>query len=295
MIAPAIEARGLSKSYGRVEALRGLDFEMPAGQVTGFLGPNGAGKTTTFRALLGLTRPDGGEIKILGRPVPDQLTEVTKQVGAIVEEPGLIRSLNGRVNLEIAADTLGFGHERIGELLEFVGLAVDARRSVSGYSKGMRQRLALAAALLSDPQLLILDEPLDGLDPAGQHAFRARLRDLAAEGRTVVVSSHDLSDVEQLADYVVVIDQGRLVAQGPLEELLGGAATLIVTDEPERAAAVLEAEGFECRRDGVAVLVDSADGSRLVEALAGAGIYPSEVRQERSSLEAVFLGITGVS
>ncbi len=291
----AIRVDGLVKSYGRIEALRGLDFEMPAGQVTGFLGPNGAGKTTTFRALLGLTRPNAGDIEVLGHQVPGQLPELTKKVGAIVEEPGLIKSLSGRANLEVAADTLGFGHVRIDELLEFVGLVADSRRAVGGYSKGMRQRLALAAALLGDPRLLILDEPLDGLDPAGQHAFRARLRDLAVEGRTVVVSSHDLSDVEQLADYVVVIDQGRLVAQGPLEQLLGGGLTRVVADDPEQAMEVLDAAGFHVTRDGATLLVDSSDGSGMVRALAAAGIFPGEVRPERSSLETVFLGITGRS
>lgn len=289
----AIRVRGLLKSYRRVEALRGLDFEVPTGQVTGFLGPNGAGKTTTFRALLGLTRHDGGDIEVLGHTVPAELPAVTKKVGAIVEEPGLIKSLSGRSNLEVAADTLGFGHDRIDELLDFVGMAPDARRGVGEYSKGMRQRLALAAALLGDPPLLILDEPLDGLDPSGQHVFRARLRALADEGRTVVVSSHDLSDVEQLADWVVVIDRGRLVVEGPLEDLLGGGATRIVTDDFDRAAAVLADAGFHSRRDGSAVLVDSGDGAALVRALAQSGIYPSEVRPDRSSLETVFLGITG--
>lgn len=289
----AIQVRGLEKSYRRVVALRGLDFEMPAGQVTGFLGPNGAGKTTTFRALLGLTRIDGGEVEVLGHSVPGELSALTKKVGAIVEEPGLIRSLSGRVNLEIAADTLGFGHRRIDELLEFVSLSPDARRTVGEYSKGMRQRLALAAALLGDPPLLILDEPLDGLDPAGQHVFRTRLRALADEGKTVVVSSHDLSDVEQLADWVVVIDQGRLVIQGPLEVLLGAGSTRIVADDPDGAALVLHAAGYESHRDGSALLVEASDGAALVRALATAGIYPSEVRPERSSLESVFLGITG--
>lgn len=289
----AIKVTGLDKAYRHAVALRGLEFEMPAGQVTGFLGPNGAGKTTTFRSLLGLTRIDGGEIEVLGHSVPGELAALTKKVGAIVEEPGLIRSLSGRINLEVAADTLGFGHRRIDELLEFVGLSSDAGRNAGEYSKGMRQRLALAAALLGDPPLLVLDEPLDGLDPAGQRAFRARLRDLADEGRTVVVSSHDLSDVEQLADWVVVIDHGRLVIQGRLEILLGAGSTRIVSEDPDGAAAVLAAAGYAASRDGAALLVEGADGAALVRALATAGIYPSEVRPERSSLEAVFLGITG--
>jgi ABC-2 type transport system ATP-binding protein len=289
----AIRVRGLHKRYGRTEALRGLDFDIPAGQLTGFLGPNGAGKTTTFRALLGLTRPNDGEIEMLGLPVPSRLHEIVKKVGVIVEEPGLIKSLNGRTNLAIAADTLGFGHERIEEMLEFVGLTTDAHRKAGDYSKGMRQRLALAAAMLGDPELLILDEPLDGLDPAGQHAFRARLKDLAAQGRTVVVSSHDLADIEALADYVVVVDEGRLVTEGPLESMLEVGNTRVKTSDDVRAAEILTAVGLDVRQDDSGLLVGGAGGSSVVEALAKAGIFPDEVRPERSTLESVFLGLTG--
>lgn len=292
---PAIRVSGLHKRYGRTHALRGLDFEIPPAQLTGFLGPNGAGKTTTFRALLGLTRPDDGDIEMLGMPVPSALPEIVKRVGVIVEEPGLIKSLNGRINLAVAADTLGFGHDRIDEMLDFVGLTSDAGRRVDGYSKGMRQRLALAAALLGNPDLLILDEPLDGLDPAGQHAFRARLRDLAAEGKTVMVSSHDLADVEALADYVVVIDQGELVTQGPLDSLLGGGNTRVRVAALDRAVPALEAAGFEVDRDDGGVVVRSPDGAAIVKALADAGVYPDEVRPERSTLESVFLGLTGTT
>ncbi|MFQ5523482.1 MAG: ATP-binding cassette domain-containing protein [Acidimicrobiia bacterium] len=289
----AVAVRGLAKRYGKTVALDGLDFEMPTGQISGFLGPNGAGKTTTFRALLGLTRPNAGEVEVLGRRVPAQLLEITKRVGAIVEEPGLIKALSGRNNLVVAADTLGFGHQRIDEMLDFVGLAEDAKRRVDGYSKGMRQRLALAAALLGEPELLILDEPLDGLDPAGQHAFRARLRSLADGGVTVVISSHNLADVEALADYVVVIDRGRLVAQGPLSSLLDRGGTRLVVADAQAAARVLSAAGFVVEVDGAGLVVDSDDGARIVAALAEAGIHPQEVRSERSSLEGVFLGLTG--
>ncbi len=289
----AIHVRDLHKRYGKTEALRGLDFDIPSGQLTGFLGPNGAGKTTTFRALLGLTRPNSGEIEILGMSVPSRLPEIVKKVGVIIEEPGLIKSLNGRLNLAIAADTLGFGHERIEEMLEFVGLTADAHRKAQEYSKGMRQRLALAAAMLGDPELLILDEPLDGLDPAGQHAFRARLKDLATQGRTVIVSSHDLADVEALADNVVVIDKGKLVTEGPLESLLDGGVTRVKTSDNARAAEILKGAGFEVTHDEIGLLVTTDDASSIAQALAASGIYPDEVRPERSTLESVFLGLTG--
>ncbi|MFO7300444.1 MAG: ABC transporter ATP-binding protein [Actinomycetes bacterium] len=289
----AVRVSGLKKTYGGNVALDGLSFEIPAGQVTGFLGPNGAGKTTTFRSLLGLTRPDDGEMEVLGMKVPDRLREVTKKVGVIIEEPGLIRALTGRVNMQVAADTLGFGHDRIDQLLEFVGMTADADRRVAGYSKGMRQRLALAAAMIGDPELLILDEPLDGLDPAGQHAFKARLRGLADAGKTVVVSSHNLADVEELADYVVVVNRGRLVVQGPLRSLLDGGGTRVEVDDRERAARVLEAAGIEVDRRDDHLHVASEDSPEIIRLLASEGIYPRVVAPAKSSLEQVFLGLTG--
>lgn len=290
---PAIRVSGLVKDYKKVRALDGLDFEVEAGKLTGFLGPNGAGKTTTFRAMLGLTKPNQGDIEILGRSVPADLPQLVKEVGAIVEEPGLIKSITGRRNLRVAADTLGLGHDRIDELLDFVELSQDAGRNVDQYSKGMRQRLALAAALLGSPRLLFLDEPLDGLDPAGQHAFKARLRSLAEEGTTVLVSSHDLADVEALADNVVVINKGKLVTQGPLESLLSGSSTRVEGVADTRAAEVLGNAGYEVRVLDRSLLVTGNDGAGIIRALAMSEIYPTEVRQARDTLESVFLGITG--
>jgi ABC-2 type transport system ATP-binding protein len=218
---------------------------------------------------------------------------LTKKVGCIIEEPGLIKAHSGRVNVEIAADTLGFGHDRIDEMLEFVGLTADAGRKADEYSKGMRQRLALAAAMLGDPEMLILDEPLDGLDPAGQHAFRARLRTLVEEGKTVVISSHDLADIEALADHVIVIDKGRLVSQGPLEDLLGEGRMRVVVSDVARASEVLKAIGMDSITDDEGLWVEASDGSEIIRALTAEDIYPAEVRRARNTLESVFLGITG--
>jgi len=290
---PAIRVEGLVKRYRSTTALDGLDCVIPSGAITGLLGPNGAGKTTLFRSLLGLTRTNAGTVHVLDHQIPRQLFEVTKKVGAIIEEPGLIRALTGRVNLQVAADQLGFGHERIDELLEFVSLQADAKRKIDEYSKGMRQRLALAAALIGNPQLLLLDEPLDGLDPAGQMAFRARLRELADSGQTVVVSSHDLADIEALADYVVVLNRGKLVTEGPLEEMLSGGATRVVVDRPVDASTALAAAGIGVRDDGGFLVVDDENGSRVIKVLTDAGIYPSQVGPARSTLESVFLGMTG--
>lgn len=292
MTVPAISVQGLVKHYGNIRAVQDLDFEIPRGQVTGFLGPNGSGKTTTFRSLFGLTRPNAGEMQVLGMVSPGDLKEISKKVGVIVEEPGLIRALSGRVNLMVAADTLGFGHDRIDAMLEFVGLTPDANRRVDQYSKGMRQRLGLAAAMLGDPDLLILDEPLDGLDPAGQHVFKAKLRELADQGKTVVISSHNLTDIEELADYVVLIDHGQLITQGPLENLLGNGMVRVGIGDTARAQAVLAAAKLTSTVDDRGLLVEDSDGATVIRVLAASGMFPDEVRQERTSLERAFLGLT---
>ncbi|MEX2280838.1 MAG: ABC transporter ATP-binding protein [Acidimicrobiia bacterium] len=290
----AIELHAVRKTYGRVVALDDATLQFPAGLLTGVLGPNGAGKTTTFRAILGLTRPEQGRIEVMGESVRTELPRLVKRIGAVVEEPGLHRTLDAVENMRVAALTLGRGGERIDELLEFVGLAGDEHRPVSGFSKGMRQRLALAIALLGDPEILILDEPLDGLDPAGQVTLKATLRSLVDEsGKTVIVSSHDLADVESLADHVIVLDRGKLVTAGSLRELLGeGDRHRVTVDGPERAVEVLVAAGPEAAADDGNVLVTGAAGSTISRLLAEAGLFPEELRSARTTLERLFLDIT---
>jgi ABC-2 type transport system ATP-binding protein len=291
----AVVVEGLRKTYKSTVALDGLSFTIPAGKVTGFLGPNGAGKTTTFRSLLGLTSPDSGTMQVLGMNVKTELARIVPRLGAIVEEPGLIKGLNGRDNLRVAAHTLGHGHEKIDELLAFAGLAADAGRRIDGYSKGMRQRLALAAALLGDPELLFLDEPLDGLDPAGQAQIKASLRQLAADGRTIVVSSHNLGDVEAMADEVIVINRGRLVTQSSLDEILGvqTAAYHVEVEDPVRAVDILAAAGITASVADGRVLAEADNGSDVSRILAGAGLYPSALYKQSGRLEEVFLRLTG--
>ncbi|MGI8518296.1 MAG: ABC transporter ATP-binding protein [Acidimicrobiia bacterium] len=288
----AIVVDGLRKRYRKTVALDGLSFAVPTGKVTGFLGPNGAGKTTTFRSILGLTKPDAGTMEVLGLSVGASLPRIVKQLGVIVEEPGLIKGLSGRNNLKVAARTLGKGKEKVDELLRFVGLEADGGRRINGYSKGMRQRLALAAALLGDPQLLILDEPLDGLDPAGQAQIKANLRGIAAEGRTVVVSSHNLAEVEAMADHVVMINKGKLITSGRLDELLSRTGYLLDIDQPDSAIAALSAVGIVATVTDQRILVSSDDGKAISQALAAAGLYPAELARRTGRLESLFLELT---
>jgi ABC-2 type transport system ATP-binding protein len=213
-----VSVRGLSKHFGRVRAVDDVTFEVPPGRVTGFLGPNGAGKTTTLRMMLGLVRPSAGEALIGGRRY-DELAAPRRMVGAVLEATGFHPGRRGRDHLRIAAQVAGLPVSRVDEVLDQVGLTDPAARRVGGYSLGMRQRLGLAAALLGDPWLLILDEPANGLDPAGMAWLRALLRDLAGEGRTVIISSHLLSEVAQTVDHVVIVGQGRLRFDGALDAL----------------------------------------------------------------------------
>jgi ABC-2 type transport system ATP-binding protein len=297
-----IEIAGLRKEYrnvrgGRTVALDGLDLDVPGPGVFGFLGPNGAGKTTTVRCLLGLARPTAGTCRLLGVDCTDGLHTVLDRVGSIVEAPALFPGFSGRRNLEILARGAGIEERRIAEVLEIVGLSRRAKERVKGYSLGMRQRLAIAAALLKDPQVLILDEPANGLDPAGIVEVRTLLRGLGEEGRTVFVSSHILSEVRQMCDHVAIIARGRLVASGPVEEVLarGGRRALMVrVADIAGAADVLRRAGMDAVRWEGALRLDRApaDPSEVTRVLAQHGHYVSELRSDEEDLEAVFLKLT---
>jgi ABC-2 type transport system ATP-binding protein len=243
---PAIRIQGLVKRYGARAALDGLDLEVPQGVIYGFLGPNGAGKTTTMRVLVGLIRADDGDVTLFGEPYDWSKRHLLHRVGALIEQPAFYPYLSGRDNLRVVAGSgppVAAG--RIDEVLDFVSLADRARDRYGAYSQGMRQRLGIAAALLNDPPLLLLDEPANGLDPAGIADLRRTFRDLAAAGKTVFVSSHILPEIQQLADLVGIIDRGRLVRQGLLRELLADSGHLRMHVGPEavaRASELLVAE-----------------------------------------------------
>jgi ABC-2 type transport system ATP-binding protein len=306
----AIALRGLRKSYGSHLALDGLDLSVPSGVVYGFLGPNGAGKTTTMRLLTGLIHPDAGSMELLGRPFERGDRRRLFDVGALIETPSFYPYLSGRENLRsLAASGASVRRSRIAELLELVGLAARAGDAVSTYSLGMKQRLGIASALLSDPTLLLLDEPANGLDPAGIVALRDTLKQLAGSGKTVFVSSHILGEVRELADVVGIISAGRLVREGPMQTLLqeGGAVRVrVMKAEVARARVVLAGlagmEGVNAppatgsdETDGPAWLSVQLPHERAAEvnrALAEAGIYASGLETE-STLEALFLELTG--
>ena len=302
----AVVTSGLRKTYrtrrGRQVAVENLELKVPRGGVHGFLGPNGSGKTTTIRMLLGLIRADSGSMTVFGRPVPEQLPEVIGSVGAIVEQPKFFPAFSGRRNLELLATGIGAPRDRVRDVLTEVGLAERARDRFKTYSLGMRQRLAIAATLLKEPELLIFDEPTNGLDPAGIHEVRATMRGLADAGRTVLVSSHILSEVQQVADTVTIIGRGRLLAEGDVDAILargGTDAVRVRVPDPAAAAQVLASAGF-APSPGVpgTVLVRTGsaggplDGSAVTRVLAEHGVYLSELVWQRPDLEEVFLSLT---
>ena len=300
-----VEVEGLRKEYRRfrrppVVALDALDLSVPAGGVFGFLGPNGSGKTTTIRCLLGLARPSAGSCRVLGADSQRQLTSVIGRVGSLVETPGLFPGLSGRRNLALLGRLEGIGAREVQRVLERVGLPERADDPVRGYSLGMRQRLGIAIALLKDPELLVLDEPANGLDPAGIKEVRDLLRGLGAEGRTVFVSSHILGEVQQVCDRVAILSRGRCVRAGPVNEVLsGGRRTGLIVrlgDLQAGVAALAEAGIPAALGDGfIRVDLPPTDAEDVTRALARRRLYLTELRPEEVSLEAVFLELTGES
>jgi ABC-2 type transport system ATP-binding protein len=299
----ALATRGLHKRYGSHVALAGLDLSVPSGVVYGFLGPNGAGKTTTMRLLTGLIHPDAGKIEVLGKPFGRRDRHRLFDVGALIESPAFYPFLSGRQNLvELAAAGAPVPAGRIDELLELTGLRDREKDKVAEYSLGMKQRLGIAAALLNDPRLLLLDEPANGLDPAGIVAMREMLRNLAAAGKTVFVSSHILGEVQQMVDIIGIISAGRLVREGPIQELLSAGGTVrvrVASDEVERAVAVLaplagpEGPTVSTAEPGwISLRTTSNHVGEVNRALGEAGIWATGL-EAGDDLEALFLELTG--
>ena len=292
--APVVVADSLTKRYGSLTAVENLSFALAPGTVTGFLGPNGAGKTTTLRMLLDLARPTRGSARVFGKRYRD-LDQPMRRVGAVLEASDFHPGRRGRDHLRTLAYAARIPVSRVDELLRLVELEGAVRRRVKGYSLGMRQRLALAAALLGDPELLVLDEPANGLDPEGVRWLRDFLRAFAAEGKTVFVSSHVLAEVAQTVDRVVIINKGRLVTESPLDQLTARVAGAVRVRTPMRdqLEGLLAAAGLQSTLlDGDELLVAGTSSSAVGEIAAGGGIVLHELVQEGTSLEEVFLELT---
>jgi ABC-2 type transport system ATP-binding protein len=281
---------GLTKHFGAVKAVDGLNLDVRRGEVLGFLGPNGAGKTTTVGMILGLIAPTGGRVEYTGVPL--------QRIGAIIEGPAFYPYLSGRDNLLALA--LAFGGVKAGrvdQLLEFVGLANRSKRPYRTYSTGMKQRLGIASTLLCDPQLVILDEPTNGLDPAGQREVRNLIPELAREGRSVVLVSHLLHEVEQVCDRVAILRQGKLLFEGAVSALLSRSSYLeIKVADPNRAAEIIKALPFVqkvgVQEEGLSVVADEERSAEISRALGDAGLYPTAMVPRHESLEDVFLELT---
>ena len=300
----AIEIAGLHKTFGGLRhgsrvAVDGLDLVVEPGRVHGFLGPNGSGKTTTIRALLGLVRADAGTMRIFGETVPQRLSAVIGRVGAVVESPQFFPFFSGRRNLRLLGGVVGVKRRRIEEALEIVGLRDRAGDKVKGYSLGMKQRLAIAATLLKDPKLLILDEPNNGLDPAGIREVRDLMRGLADSGVTVLLSSHILSEVQTVCDAVSIISRGRHVVTGPVSEVLATRDThdvRVKVADLEYAASLLVESGLPVRREADHLVVsDIADPAWITQTLARRRLFVAELTPIAPDLESVFLDLTGTT
>ncbi len=286
-----IEARSVAKHYGAVSALAGLDLRIPRGGVFGLLGPNGAGKSTLLRIALDLVRPSAGEILLFGAPVD---AKTLRRVGGFIEAPRFHPYLTATQTIHSLALTAGIAVPDTEALLERVGLTQAAHRRVDGFSLGMKQRLGIACALIGGPELVILDEPTNGMDPAGIQDIRRLVRDIAdRDGATVLLSSHLLDEVQRICDHVAILDHGRLVTSGPIGELLGSDEILRISAVPMERALAIAGQG--ARQDGEALLVPIARSAApgLIAALVEAGVAISEARWVRSDLESLFFERTG--
>jgi ABC-2 type transport system ATP-binding protein len=289
-----IEVVGLTKRFGSTLAVDNLSFSVEPGRITGFLGPNGAGKSTTMRAILGLVRPTSGGTSVLGVQYRE-LQEPVRRVGVLLETFDAHPGRSGRNHLRVLAVAGGIPKSRVDEVLALVDLGAAGRRRVKGYSLGMRQRLGLAAALLGDPEVLVLDEPANGLDPQGIRWLRDFLRSLAAEGRTILISSHVLSEVAQTVDDVVIIHRGKLITYAAMSEVeaMAAASTMVRSPTVNRLEALLADQGIDVATVADGRLVVVAPPERVGELAAANGIVLHELSVERASLEEVFLELTG--
>jgi ABC-2 type transport system ATP-binding protein len=289
-----IEVESLTKRFGKTLAVDDLTFDVQPGAITGFLGPNGAGKSTTLRAVLGLVRPDRGRTTVLGVPYAE-LDRPLHRVGAVLEASDMHPGRSGRNHLRALAAAAGLPGSRVDAVLELVELGGAARRRAGGYSLGMRQRLGLASALLGDPEVLVLDEPANGLDPQGIRWLRTFLRSLADEGRTILVSSHVLAEVAQTVDSVVIIHRGKLIRHATMAEVeaIAVGAARVRSPEAERLATLLAGAGMTVRSLGDGGLAVEAAPERIGELAAANGVVLHELTAERATLEEVFLELTG--
>jgi ABC-2 type transport system ATP-binding protein len=289
-----IEVERLTKRFGSTLAVDDLSFTAAPGTITGFLGPNGAGKSTTLRAILGLVRPSAGRATVLGRPYRELVRPVDR-VGAVLETFDAHPGRSGRNHLRVLAAASGLPPSRVDEVLARVDLTGAASRRTKGYSLGMRQRLGLAAALLGDPEVLVLDEPANGLDPQGIRWLRDLLRSLARQGRTVLISSHVLAEIAQTVDEVVIIHRGRLVRHASMAEVesMAAGATRVRCPDPERLASLLAEAGWDWRSLGDSTLTVAVPPEQVGELAAAHGIVLHELTAERATLEEVFLELTG--
>jgi ABC-2 type transport system ATP-binding protein len=289
-----VEVENLTKRFGATLAVDDLSFTVSPGTITGFLGPNGAGKSTTLRSVLGLVHPDAGRTRVLGQPYVE-LANPYRRVGVILETAEAHPGRTGRNHLRMLAVAAGVAASRVDEVLGLVGMTEFARRRVKSYSLGMRQRIALGAALLGDPEVLVLDEPANGLDPQGIRWLRDLLRTLAGEGRTILVSSHVLAEVAQTVDHVVIIHKGRLVQQATMAEVeaMASGSALVRSPDAERLSMVLRQAGIDVRSAGDGALTVAAPTARVGELAAANGVVLHELTGARATLEEVFLELTG--